>query len=98
MRCFTETKRDSNIAECCVQRVMVHGSETWPIIRAKEVRRLERAERMMMGWMCAVTLKDRCKSEVLRKRLDIEDVADVVRMGRLAWFGHLERNNNHYCQ
>ena len=27
----------------CVQRVMVYGSETWPI-RAEELRRLERGE------------------------------------------------------
>ena len=33
-------------------------------------------------------LKDRCNSEELRKRLDIEDVADVVRKSRLGWFGH----------
>ena len=43
--------------------------------------------------MCGVTLKDRCKSEELRKRLDIEDVADVVRKSRLGWFGHLERKD-----
>ena len=36
-------------------------------------------------------MKDRCKSEELRKRLDIEDVADVIRKSRLRWFGHLER-------
>ena len=30
-------------------------------------------------------------SSRLRKRLDIEDVADVVRKSRLGWFGHLER-------
>ena len=76
----------------CVQRVMVYGSETWPM-RVEEVRRLERAERMMIRWMCGVTLKDRCKSEELRKRLDIEDVADVVRKSRLRWFGHLERKD-----
>ncbi len=76
----------------CVQRVMVYGSETWAM-RVEEVRRLERAERMMIRWMCGVTLKDRCKSEELRKRLDIEDVADVVRKSRLRWFGHLERKD-----
>ena len=76
----------------CVQRVMVYGSETWPM-RVEEIRRLERAERMMIRWMCGVTLKDRCKSEELRKRLDIEDVADVVRKSRLGWFGHLERKD-----
>src|SRR5271165_5395184 len=65
----------------CVQRVIVCGSETWPM-RVEEIRRLERAERMMIRWMCGVTLKDRCKSEELRKRLDIEDVAEVVRKSR----------------
>ena len=46
---------------------------------------------MMIRWMCGVTLKDRRKSEELRKRLDIEDVADVVRKSRLRCFGHLWR-------
>ena len=52
-------------------------------MRVEELRRLERAERMMIRWMCGVTLRDRCKSEELRKRLDIEDVANVVRKSRL---------------
>ena len=43
--------------------------------------------------MCGVTLKNRCKSEELRKRLDIEDVADVVRKSRFVLFGHLERKD-----
>ena len=77
----------------CVQRVMVYGSETWPM-RVEELRRLERAERMMIRWMCGVTLKDRYRSDELRKRLDIEDVADVVRKNRLGWFGHLERKDD----
>ena len=63
---------------------MVYGSETWPMT-ADELWRLERAERMMIRWMCGVMLKDRCKSEELRKRLDIEDVVDVVRKSRLGW-------------
>ena len=40
--------------------------------------------------MCGVTLKDRCKSEELRKHLDIEDVANVIKKSRLGWFCHLE--------
>ena len=69
----------------CVQRVMVYGSETWPM-RVEEIRRLERAERMMIRWMCGVTLKDRCKSRELRKRLDIDDVADMW-LERIHWDG-----------
>ena len=29
----------------------------------------------------------------MRKRLEIEDVAEVVRKSRLGWFGHLERKD-----
>ena len=75
----------------CMQRVMVYGSETWPM-RVEELRRLERAERMIR-WMCGVTLKDRCKSEKLMKRLSVEDVADVHKKRRLGWFGNWERKD-----
>ena len=71
---------------------MMYGSETWPM-RAKEMQRMERTKRMMIRWKCGVTLKDRSKSDELRKRLEIEDVADVVRKNRLRWFGYLERKN-----
>ena len=73
-----------------MQRVMAYGSATWPM-RVEELRGLERAERMMIRWLCEVTLKNRCKSEELRKRLDNEDVADVIRKSKLRWFGYLER-------
>ena len=33
----------------------------------------------------------------MRKRLDIEDVADVIRRSRLRWFGHLERKERGDC-
>ena len=78
------------IYSTCVQRVMVYGSETWAM-KVEEMERLERTERMMVRWMCGVTLKDRNSSEELLSRLKIESVSDVVRRGRLRWFGHVER-------
>ena len=80
----------------CILRVMMYGMEP---TRAAEVRRLERAERMMIRWMCGVTLKDRCKSEEWSKCLDIEDVAYVVRRG--IWDGLIiwrERIRETGCQ
>ena len=77
----------------CVQRVMVYSSETWPM-RAEELWRMERTERMMIRWMYGVTLKDRCKSEELKKRLEIEeDVADVVKNSTLGWFAQLKKKD-----
>ena len=43
--------------------------------------------------MCGVSLKDRRCSEDLCNLLGINCVADVVRQGRLRWFGHLERKS-----
>ena len=48
---------------------------------------------VMVRWMCGVSLKDRKRSEDLCNLLGINCVADVVRRGRLRWFGHLERKS-----
>ena len=42
----------------CVQSVLVYGSETWAM-KAEDIQRLERTERMMNRWMCGVKLSDR---------------------------------------
>jgi len=38
-----------------------------------------------------VTLKYRKSSDELLGRLGVEDVVDVMKRGRLLWFGHVER-------
>jgi hypothetical protein len=42
----------------------------------------------MMGWMCGVSLRDSRSSIELNECLEIEGVAEVVRRGRLQWFGN----------
>ena len=80
------------IYSACVQSVLIYGTETWAL-KADDLRSLERTERMMVRWMCGVSLKDRKRSEDLCNLLGINCVADVVRRGRLRWFGHLERKS-----
>ena len=75
-----------------MQSVMVYGSETWAL-KVSDMQQLERTERMMVRWMCGVTLKHRHRSQDLLERLDIVGVAERVRRGRLRWFGHVERKN-----
>ena len=80
------------IYSACVQSVLIYGTETWAM-KADDLRSLERTERMMVRWMCGVSLKDRKRSEDLCN-LGINCVADhVARCGRLRWFGHLERKS-----
>jgi hypothetical protein len=44
-----------------------------------------------------VTLKDRKSCEELRCKLGLEDISDVVRRGRLRWFGHVEHDEDGDC-
>ena len=43
--------------------------------------------------MCGVSLKDRKHSVDLYSLLRVQRVAEVVRRGRLRWFGHVERKS-----
>src|SRR2546425_12874515 len=78
------------IYRACVQRVLVYGSETWPM-KVDDMQRFERTENSMVRWMSGVSLKDKRSSEDLRRGLGIVGVDRVVRRGRLRWFGHVER-------
>src|SRR3989442_593312 len=78
------------IYRACVQRVLVYGSDTWPM-KVVDMQRLVRMENSMVRFMSGVTLKDRRSSEELRRGLGIVGVDRVVRRGRLRWFGHVER-------
>src|SRR5206468_10546854 len=79
--------------KACVRSVVVYGSETWPM-KVEDMHSLERAENMMVRWICGVTLKSKISSEELRERLGIESIQDVVRQGRLRWYGHVERKSD----
>ena len=50
-------------------------------------------ERMMVRWMCGVSLKDRKRSVDLYSLLSVHSVNEVVRRGRLRWFRHVERKS-----
>ena len=46
-----------------------------------------------MRWMCGVSLKDRKRSVDLWSLLGVQSVDEVVRRGRLRWFGHVEHKS-----
>ena len=60
------------------------------VMKAENLKSLERTECMMVRWMCGVFLKDKECSEDLCRLLGNQCVADVVRHGRLKWFVYLQ--------
>ena len=49
------------IYKACVQSPLTYGAETWAMKKAN-LQSLERTERMMVRWMCGVSLKYRKRS------------------------------------
>ena len=67
-------KVKGKVYSACVQCVMTYGRETWPMrVEDIPVRRLERAEKMMIKWMCGES------SEEIRNRLGVVSMSDLVR-------------------
>ena len=69
--------------------MLTYGTETWAMKEAN-LENLERTERMMVRWMCWMSLKDRKRNVDLYSLLGVVSVTEVVRLGRLRWFGHVE--------
>ena len=62
-------------------------------MKIANLQSLERTDWMMVRWMCGGSLKDRKRSVDLYSLLGVQSVDEVVRRGRLKWFGHVERKS-----
>ena len=90
--CGASHRMKGKIFRACIQSVLTYGTETWAK-KTENLHRLERAEHMIVRWMCGVSLKDKKWSEDLYSLLGVQSMAKVMRRGRLRWFGHVERKN-----
>ncbi|GJV88837.1 hypothetical protein Tco_1532775 [Tanacetum coccineum] len=53
--------------------------------------RVEVAELRMLRWTCGRTLSDMIPNGVYRAELEVENIINKMREGRLRWFGHVRR-------
>ena len=57
----------------------------------KEENILEKTEMRMLRRIKGVTVKDKMKSEDIRKELGVGSIKSKARESRLRWFGHVHR-------
>ena len=69
------------IYKACVQSALTYGTETWGKKKAnlQSMENLQSLERMMVRWMCGVSLRDRKRSVDLYSLLGVQSVDEVVR-------------------
>ena len=81
------------IFSACVRRVMLHASETWPIVVVDSAR-LVTADNAMVRWMCKRKITDRVRMSVMHRILGTKDLENSFRTDRLRWYRHMERQPN----
>ena len=75
------------MSSTCVRKVLLYGSETWPVV-TEDVPRLVTADNGMIRWICGVFLKDRITPTNFLLRLALNSVNEML-LSR--FHGHLIR-------
>ena len=73
-----------------VRPVILYGAECWAT-GVKEENILKKTEMRMLRRIKGVTVKDKMKSEDIRKELGVGSIKSKARESRLRWFGHVHR-------
>ena len=59
---------------------------------------LESTEMRMLRRIRGVTLKDRLRSEDIRRELGVEEITSKIRTARLKWYGHVKRMEDNWVR
>ena len=65
-----------------IRLVMMYGTEAWTVMRREEGV-LKITEMRMLPWIFGVSLKDKNRSEVIRKAWGVAYITDKVREARM---------------
>jgi hypothetical protein len=68
----------------------MYGSETW-VLRSQGGRRIETSQMMFLRALAGVTLRDRIRSEDVRKVLQTGNVVESIKQYQKEWLEHAER-------
>jgi hypothetical protein len=67
---------------------MMYGSETW-ILRSQDCRRIETSQMRFLRAVAGITLRDRIRSEDVRKRLQMGNVVEDIKQYQRKWLEHV---------
>src|SRR5678815_3778400 len=78
------------IYKTILRPLLVYGSECWALNTA-QMGRVEATEMRVLRLIEGVTLRDRRRSEEIRRELRIGSTTKHMQQNQLRWYGHLKR-------
>jgi hypothetical protein len=87
---LTDAKIRADLFNSTVLPAMLYASETWTLT-AKDIHKLQVAQRSMERRMLKVSRRDRIRNEDIRARTLVKDVTEEAARNKLRWAGHVSR-------
>ena len=79
----------ANIYETIIRPALTYGSECWAM-KVTNKRKIATTELRMLRGILGVSRRDHMRNEEIRRILHLSPIDEVMRSGRLRWFGHVQ--------
>ena len=85
-------KLKAKVYEAIIRPVLTYGSECL-VMKVNNKRNIATTEMRMLRRIRGVSRRDHMRNEELRRVLHLSPIDEVMRSGRLRWFGHVQRRD-----
>lgn len=82
----------TKVYNTCVLPVTTYGLETMTLTK-ESARKLQRTQRAMERQMLGISLRDKIRSEDIRRRTNVTDILERVARLKWQWVGHVARQD-----
>ena len=82
----------AKVYEAIIRPALTYGSECWAM-KVTNKRKIATTEMRMLRGILRVSRRDHMRNEEIRRILHISPIDEVMRCGRLRWFGHVQRRD-----
>ena len=82
----------AKVYEAIIRPALTYGSECWAM-KVTNKRKIATTEMRMLRGILGVSRRDHMRNEDIRRILNISPIDEVMRCGRLRWFGHVQRQD-----
>ena len=85
-------RQKAKVYEAIIRPALTYGSKCWAM-KVTSKRKIATTEMSMLRWILGVSRRDHMRNEEIRRILHISPIDEVIRCGRLRWFGHAQRRD-----
>ena len=85
-------RQKAKVYGAIIRPALTYGGECWAM-KVTNKRKIATTEMRMLRGILGVSRRDHMRNEEIRRILHVSPIDEVLRSGRLRWFGHVQRRD-----